>query len=356
MKITFLLSTFGLNGGVKVVFEYANRFVALGHQVEVVSPLVLLKRSSIKDCFRAVLKRVLDLFRAIFNCRQTSWFPLDKRVIVSRPFNLAFKNLNQTDIVIATANETVDWLVDYPIAENKKFYFIQDYETWSRSIVEVDKTWQTSFKKIVISLWLQRLAQDKFNQPSELVMNGIDLTVFNNQQPKQYNDQVKVLLMYHFLPKKGFANGLAAFNLAKLKNPNLTLTVFGAEHIANYTLPEGVKYYYRPQQQELANLYRTADIFLWPSLIEGFGLPPMEAMACRCAVISTDTGAIRELSDNGRTAIIVPPNNVETMAKALLDLSLNCQKLSQLSSDSYLNIQKFNWDEAVKKFLTIISG
>jgi len=79
-------------------------------------------------------------------------------------------------------------------------------------------------------------------------------------------------------------------------------------------------------------------------------------MACRCAVISTDTGAIRELSDNGRTAIIVPPNNVETMAKALLDLSLNCQKLSQLSSDSYLNIQKFNWDEAVKKFLTIISG
>ena len=69
----------------------------------------------------------------------------------------------------------------------------------------------------------------------------------------------------------------------------------------NYT------FYERPSDDELAELYSSADIFAFPSHIEGFGLPPLEAMACNTPVVTTDCLGVRDYVDNGKNAIMVPP-------------------------------------------------
>lgn len=356
MRISFLVPTTGLTGGIKVIFEYANRLVDRGHQVNLVYPYVLPIKPSLSDSLLGFLKKIRRFILRFLGADKVTSFPLDSRINIIRVHNLSADLVPEADVYIATANETADWLATYPNSQGRKFYFIQDYETWSRGRQEVDATWRLPLHRIVIAPWLQGLAEDKFHLPkADLILNGIDLQVFNNPKPKIYNkNKVRVLLMYHQLPKKGFANGLEAFRLAKAQCPSLELTVFGAYKPKN-SIPPEIQFYYRPSLELLRDIYCSSDIFLWPSLVEGFGLPPMEAMACRCAVISTDTGAIRKYAIDAETAIIIPPNDPVKMAESLLELAQNQDKMRRLSDNAYIKIKEFSWDKSVDKFEAVIS-
>jgi glycosyltransferase involved in cell wall biosynthesis len=67
--------------------------------------------------------------------------------------------------------------------------------------------------------------------------------------------------------------------------------------------------------EQLPDLYRAADVFVYPSLHEGFGLPPIEAMACGCPVITSTRGALAEVI--GEAAVIIEPEDVHSMANQL---------------------------------------
>jgi glycosyltransferase involved in cell wall biosynthesis len=67
---------------------------------------------------------------------------------------------------------------------------------------------------------------------------------------------------------------------------------------------------------EVADFYRACDIFVYPSLLEGFGLPPLEAMACGIPVISSDCGGTADFLSESN-ALVVPPGNVAALTKAI---------------------------------------
>src|SRR2546423_10009497 len=67
--------------------------------------------------------------------------------------------------------------------------------------------------------------------------------------------------------------------------------------------------------ERLPDLYRAAEVFVYPSLYEGFGLPPIEAMACGCPVISSTRGSLGEVVE--KAAAIIDPEDVQSMAKEL---------------------------------------
>lgn len=355
MKIVFLVPTIGLTGGIKVIFEYANRLVERGHQVSLVYPYVLPIKPSLGDLLFGFLKKIRRAMLRLLRIDRVTSFPLDLRIKIIRLHNLSAEFIPDADVCIATANETADWLATYPNHKGRKFYFIQDYETWSRNHQDVDVTWRLPFHRIVIAPWLKDLAKNQFNLPEpDMVLNGIDLKIFNSQKPRNYGDKIRVLIMYHSLSKKGFIDGLTAFKLAQQKYPSLELIIFGAYRPDRQILKD-YKFYYRPNLEQLKMIYNSADIFLWPSRFEGFGLPPMEAMACRCVVISTDTGAIREYAIDQETVIIVPPNNPEKMAQFLVNLAHDKSKLSLLSEQAYIKIQDFSWDNSIDRMEKILT-
>ena len=69
------------------------------------------------------------------------------------------------------------------------------------------------------------------------------------------------------------------------------------------------------KDEHLPALYRAASAFVYPSLYEGFGMPPIEAMACGCPVISSLRGALKEVV--GDAALIADPEEVVSMASQL---------------------------------------
>jgi glycosyltransferase involved in cell wall biosynthesis len=112
---------------------------------------------------------------------------------------------------------------------------------------------------------------------------------------------------------KNHARLYEAFSLVRRRRPELRLALTGTGHAAR--LPEGVESRGRVPHDELVRLYRTASALVFPSLYEGFGLPPLEAMACGCPVAVSNATSLPEVC--GDAAEYFDPMSPEDMARAI---------------------------------------
>jgi len=97
----------------------------------------------------------------------------------------------------------------------------------------------------------------------------------------------------------------------------------------------------------LAALYAGAQIFAFPSLDEGFGMPVLEAMAAGTPVITSNRSALPEVA--GDAAILVDPENTEALGQALRDLTLQADLRRDLSHRGVARARLFTWDKAVRE-------
>jgi glycosyltransferase involved in cell wall biosynthesis len=94
---------------------------------------------------------------------------------------------------------------------------------------------------------------------------------------------------------------------------------------------------------DLPILYRAAGAFVYPSLFEGFGLPPVEAMACGCPVLSSTRGALKEVI--AEAAGVLEPENIGQMQLSLTRIAANLKWRDQLRSAGLQNAARFNWTD-----------
>ncbi len=92
----------------------------------------------------------------------------------------------------------------------------------------------------------------------------------------------------------------------------------------------------------LPDLYRAAEVFVYPSLYEGFGLPPIEAMACGCPVISSTRGSLGEVV--GDAAALVEPEEITAITKMLLQVAEQEGIRSNLRAAGLQQAKKFDWN------------
>lgn len=102
--------------------------------------------------------------------------------------------------------------------------------------------------------------------------------------------------------------------------PEVRLLILANDEAADPAIPWPHRVFRAPGDDEFARIVSAADIFVFPSLFEGFGLPPLEAMACGTAVIATDSGGVRDYAQHGLNCLLVPPGRVEPLAGAILRL------------------------------------
>jgi len=345
MRVTFIIPSISISGGIRVVFEHANRLKEGGYEVSIVYPLLPLS-FGLKWYD---LKRRLRLgARFLYNFKRNNkvnWFNL-KANLKMVP-NLSEKYIPDGDIIVATAWPTAYYVDDYHRCKGKKVYFIQHYEVWSGPQDEVNKTYKLPLRKIVISSWLKDLMEKKFQERVEgVVMNGINLDQFYNSH-KEYNEKKRILMYYSDWEWKGAKDGIRAFKIAKERYPEIELVMFGMHK--GRDVPSYTEFHKRPTGEELRKLYCSCDIFLYSGRCEGFGLPPMEAMACKCAVVATNVGAVPDYTIPGKTALVSPPENPANLAKNLISLLSDNKKLKGISIAGYEYIKKFSWEESTKK-------
>ena len=102
---------------------------------------------------------------------------------------------------------------------------------------------------------------------------------------------------------------------------------------------------------ELRALYSACRIFIYPSLYEGFGLPPLEAMACGAPVIAGRVPALREVL--GNAARLVDPLSVEALAGSIVDLIENDEERRRLASSGPQHAAKFSWEQTARLTLNV---
>ena len=98
--------------------------------------------------------------------------------------------------------------------------------------------------------------------------------------------------------------------------------------------------------EELALLYSGAALYLQPSLDEGFGLPPLEAMACGTPVLSSSAGALRETL--GDAAVLLPPSEPEVWAKEMTELLRNSLRREDMIRRGIKHARAFTWERTAQ--------
>jgi len=155
------------------------------------------------------------------------------------------------------------------------------------------------------------------------VLNGIDHSRFHPTAREREPFLLYVARLEH--PAKNHCRLIAAFNQFKAETKsNWKLVLAGSDwqdaeviHRAAAQSPfaRDIRLPGFVRDAELPEMYRAASAFIYPSLYEGFGLPPIEAMACGCPVIASDRGALGEVL--GGAAQIIDPENVNAIAGAI---------------------------------------
>lgn len=158
---------------------------------------------------------------------------------------------------------------------------------------------------------------------------------------------------------KNFNGLLTAFNKLPEKY-KMHMVVAGSTH-PNYqrlefekNLSNKVSFVGRVSDEELVDLYRNAFCFLFPSLYEGFGLPPLEAQACGCPVIASNAAAIPEVL--GESAILVDPLNNEALTEAMEKVLLNPKLRESLIEAGTKNIERFSWLLSARELSYVIDN
>lgn len=98
-------------------------------------------------------------------------------------------------------------------------------------------------------------------------------------------------------------------------------------------------------------LYNAADLFVYPSLYEGFGLPPLEAMACGTPVIASNLTSIPEVT--GDAAVLINPNDDLSLASVIEKVLNNPEQLEQMSIDGLKQASKFSWETCARETLGV---
>lgn len=104
--------------------------------------------------------------------------------------------------------------------------------------------------------------------------------------------------------------------------------------------------------EDLPVLYSAAKAFVFPSLYEGFGLPPLEAMACGCPVIASDAASLPEVC--GDAAFYVNPYDIHDIAAGLHELADHPELAADLVRRGFRQVGRFSWEEAASSIAMMI--
>ncbi|HEX7467416.1 MAG TPA: glycosyltransferase family 4 protein [Methanobacterium sp.] len=360
MKITFILPMVNLAGGVRSTLELANHLLLRGHEVSVVYPLIPLSSGKKWYNIRSLGNRVIEAVRNIIKGPGIEWFDLKADLI--RVPTLNERWIPKADVMVATWWENAYQVHKFKEDKGEKFYFVRHYEIWGGPPDQVKKTYNLPLNKIVTSNWLKNIMEEKFHAPVYgPVPNGVNFDLFHMER-KTFNrhEPLKIGMLYRSNEFKCSKDGIKALKMVKELHPQVELIIFGEQpETGEIELLEDLgdyEFHLMPFKKDLLKIYNSLDILLFPSCSEGYGNPPLEAMACGSAVVSTNVGAIPDYSVDGDTILTSSPGDPDALAGNVIKLIENEDKRKRIAENGHNYIKRFTWENSAEELEKIFEG
>lgn len=191
----------------------------------------------------------------------------------------------------------------------------------------------------------------------EVVYNGIDKEWFNVNLEKPVYDKPYLLYVGNVKPHKNLVNLVKAFELIKDKIPHDLIIVgkkegfiTGDKNIFKLTkkMSDRIIFTGYIDDNLLKQYYKQADLFIFPSLYEGFGLPPLEALATGTRVICSDILVLKEICKN--MVDYFEPLDIESISRCII------KNINNKKNDSIINFYDYNWNICVRKYIEVIES
>ena len=275
--------------------------------------------------------------------------------IVRYIFNPSLKRLKRSKFIVIQQSTLLQQLVDLGITENKILVVIHHLFTNNQADLE-SKNLKYPVIKIASSLFTSNALLQIGVKDSSLVHLGVDLETFNPKN-RTVSNQKEVHLGFYFHPHQR-KNPILIESLVEyfieLNKKNIFIHVFGnsfnKKKANNYVIVnENVTEY--EYAKKIANL----DLFIFASKMEGFGLPPLEAMASGVPVITSCVGAVPEYMNSDCGVMLDSEFSKEVWIHEINKLVENGEERTRLALTARLAAEKYSWEKTTLKYLELFS-
>jgi glycosyltransferase involved in cell wall biosynthesis len=341
MRITFLLSSLRLSGGVILVVELANRLAEQGHTVALVTP-----RQSIDAEISQKLQPAVTVIES--NARLPAG---------PNPFRLAWlvgslvRAAPPSDIIVATHTPTtlpvllISWL-----QRRARLWLFMDYPEMFRSrpaertLLRYAPGWFPTV--VAISQPLVDEVRPRTKGQVTLLRPGLGLTASEAAiTPEPHPADWRILYIGDDRPRKGLCEFVQAMQQVQTHEPH-ALAVIVCKNTCKINKEIKYELHIRPDDAALAALYRGCDLFVSTSWGEGLGYPALQAMAFGKPVVVADSGGVRDYAIDGVNALIVPAQNANAVAKAVVTLLEDEALRARLQRQGRQAAALYDWDAA----------
>lgn len=351
LRVTFTMPFAESNGGNRVIAIYAKKLLDRGHEVCVISepyPRAPLWKRLIYPALgrghEVAMKPHLSLFDDLGA----------RHKVLERPRDITVDDVPDGDAVFATWWRTAQVVRDLPASKGTKFYLMQDYEMFPYfPHDEVAQGYESQLHKVAVSNYVaDEVTRHHGQQHIDVVPNAVDLEQFQ-ASARGKAARPTIGFLYAEAERKDVALAIEAITRARSLVPELRVISFGREEGA--LLPDWVEHHLEPKQADIPKLYAACDVWLFTSKHEGFGLPILEAMACRTPVLATRAGAAPELV-TGVNGVLLD-HDADAFAEEIARFAALPERDWRAASDAaYQTAQAYNWEDATDRLLACITA
>jgi GT2 family glycosyltransferase len=319
LRIAYVTEGTGIGGGHRDIFEHLNRLLERGHEVSLYTL-----------------------------GEQPDWFDLRAPVHSFEYYEDLVEALAPLEAIkVATWWNTAAPVWQASVLHGIAAYFVQDIETSyypddERTRHAVIDSYRPEFRYMTISEWNRERLRE-LGLEAELIPPGIDLDTFRGL-PQSRRREDLVLALGRSNPLKNLPLTIAAWRRLRATVPAAELCLFG--HEPELADEPGMRHVESPSDEGVNELFNEATVFVQTSTHEGFALPPLEAMATGCAVVTTDAHGNRDFCVDGENCLM-PEATPEAVGEALSRLFADPELRERLGRAGIETAQPYAWGRRI---------
>jgi starch synthase len=228
---------------------------------------------------------------------------------------------------------------------------LQEHDRSQRKLDWLDEELRRAHRLIVLSSFERSTFCDRGVDEEKMVICplGVDLDLFRPQQ-RPVDDIFRIVFVGQITQRKGLSYLIEAFRRASIPKSELVLVGRPVGSIDPWARIPGVKHVPFMPRRQLPAVYANADVYVLPSLVEGFGLTALEAMASGLPVVLSEHTFGSDVITDGVEGFVVPIRDPESIVERLRLLAADPDRRREMGRAARFRAGQYSWEEAGRRF------